>query len=283
MTNDKAPTLAPPKPEDTKVSVQSMVDGARSGLSEAGDIAVFSVKTVRELPTLRLYVYEIISQCGVLILASALIIWGMEFVIGTVCGTEANYTLKAIGAPMYTGVFTAYCSLREMAPYMWGYILAAKVGCGLVAEIGSMRIAEEIDAMEVMGIHSRSYLVGTRVVAAWIAMPFLYFVGLAVMYFSQWLVAVVQYGTVSPGGYSLIFWLFQNPLDFGYSLVKVMIMGTIIVFVGCYYGFTAKGGSVGVGINTAKSMMVNMVLIHVIGLLTTQLFWGLSPNAPIAN
>jgi len=54
MTNDKAPTLAPPKPEDTKVSVQSMVDGARSGLSEAGDIAVFSVKTVRELPTLRL-------------------------------------------------------------------------------------------------------------------------------------------------------------------------------------------------------------------------------------
>jgi phospholipid/cholesterol/gamma-HCH transport system permease protein len=283
MTNDTTAPLAPPKAEDTKISVQSMVDGARSGLSEAGDIAVFSVKTIRELPTLRLYVYEIISQCGVLILASALIIWGMEFVIGTVCGTEANYTLKAIGAPMYTGVFTAYCSLREMAPYMWGYILAAKVGCGLVAEIGSMRIAEEIDAMEVMGIHSRSYLVGTRVVAAWIAMPFLYFVGLAVMYFSQWLVAVVQYGTVSPGGYSLIFWLFQNPLDFGYSLVKVMIMGTVIVFVGCYYGFTAKGGSVGVGINTAKSMMVNMVLIHVIGLLTTQLFWGLSPNAPIAN
>jgi len=283
MTNDTRAPLAPPQAEDTRVSMQSMVDGVRSGLSAAGDITVFSVKTVRELPTLRLYVYEIIRQCGVLILASALIIWGMEFVIGTVCGTEANYTLKAIGAPMYTGVFTSYCSLREMAPYMWGYILAAKVGCGLVAEIGSMRIAEEIDAMEVMGIHSRSYLVGTRVVAAWIAMPFLYFVGLAVMYFSQWLVAVVQYGSVSPGGYSLIFWLFQNPLDFGYSLTKVMIMGTVIVFVGCYYGFTARGGSVGVGINTAKSMMVNMVLIHVIGLLTTQLFWGLSPNAPIAN
>jgi len=283
MTKDIRAPLVPPQAEDARVSMQSVADGVRSGLAAAGDITVFSVKTVRELPTLRLYVYEIIRQCGVLILASAMIIWGMEFVIGTVCGTEANYTLKAIGAPMYTGVFTSYCSLRELAPYMWGYILAAKVGCGLVAEIGSMRIAEEIDAMEVMGIHSRSYLVGTRVVAAWIAMPFLYFVGLAVMYFSQWLVAVVQYGSVSPGGYSLIFWLFQNPLDFGYSLAKVMIMGTVIVFVGCYYGFTARGGSVGVGINTAKSMMVNMVLIHVIGLLTTQMFWGLSPNAPIAN
>jgi phospholipid/cholesterol/gamma-HCH transport system permease protein len=283
MSTETPAPLQPPRAEDKNVTAKSLVASFKNGLSEAGAVTVFSAQTLRELPTLRLYTYEILRQCGVLIFASALIIWGMEFVIGTVCGTEANYTLKAIGAPMYTGVFTAYCSLREMAPYMWGYILAAKVGCGLVAEIGSMRIAEEIDAMEVMGIRSRSYLVGTRVVAAWIAMPFLYFVGLAVMYFSQWLVAVVQYGSVSPGGYSLIFWLFQNPLDFTYSLVKVMIMGTVIVFVGCYYGFTAKGGPVGVGINTAKSMMVNMVLIHVIGLLTTQLFWGLSPNAPIAN
>jgi phospholipid/cholesterol/gamma-HCH transport system permease protein len=74
-------------------------------------------------------------------------------------------------------VFNAWCSLREMSPYMWGYIFAAKVGCGLVAEIGSMRIADEIDAMEVMGIKSRSYLVGTRVLAVWISIPFLYPVG----------------------------------------------------------------------------------------------------------
>jgi phospholipid/cholesterol/gamma-HCH transport system permease protein len=66
-------------------------------------------------------------------------------------------------------------------------------------------------------------------------------------------------------------------------MIKVMAMGTTIVFVGCFYGYTAKGGSVGVGTNTAKSMMLNMVLIHVIGVLATQLFWGLNPNAPIAN
>ena len=68
-----------------------------------------------------------------------------------------------------------------------------------------------------------------------------------------------------------------------YSLLKVMAMGTTIIFVGCYYGYTARGGSVGVGQNTAKSMMLNMVLIHIVGVLGTQLFWGLAPNAPIAN
>lgn len=275
--------LEPPRPEDTEVTAASMVAKVKQGFSTAGEITRFSAQTIRELPTLRLYGAEVFRQTGVLILSSGLIIWMMMFVMGTVCGTEGNYTLKAIGAPVYTGVFTAYCSLRELAPYMWGYILAAKIGCGLVAEIGSMRIAEEVDAMEVMGIRSRSFLVGSRLVAAWIAMPFLYFVGLGVMFISQWLVVVVAYGTVSPGGYSLVFWLFQNPLDFMFSLTKIMIMGTVIVLVGCYYGYTAKGGPVGVGVNTAKSMMVNMVLIHVIGLLTTQLFWGLSPNAPIAN
>jgi len=277
------PPPPPPKKEDLELSASAFGASIKAAFATAGEITQFSAQTFRELPRVRMYASEIFRQCGILILASGLIIWMMEFVIGTVCGTEANYTLRAIGAPLYSGVFTAYCSLREMAPYMWGYILAAKVGCGLVAEIGSMRIAEEIDAMEVMGIKSRSYLIGTRLVAAWIAMPFLYFVGLGFMYLSQWLVVVFQYGSVSPGGYSLIFWLFQNPMDFAFSLTKVMLMGTTIVLVGTYYGYTAKGGPVGVGINTAKSMMVNMVLIHVIGLLTTQLFWGLSPNAPIAN
>lgn len=169
---------------------------------------------------------------------------------------------------------------------MWGgYILAAKIGCGLVAEIGSMRIAEEVDALEVMGVDSRSYLVGTRVVAAWLSMPFLYAVSLGMMSLGEILVTVYYVGGVSPGGHMYIFWLYQNPLDFLYSMIKGMTMGgTAIVFVACYYGYTVRGGSVEVGKNTARSMVLNMVLIHMIGALGTQLFWGgLSPNAPIGN
>ena len=258
-------------------------DGIKSVLGSVGEIARFSGSVVRSLPDVRKYATEVLHQAGILILSSGLIIWVMQGVMGTECGLEASYTLKQIGAPIYSGVFNAWCSLREMSPYMWGYIFAAKVGCGLVAELGSMRISDEIDAMEVMGIKSRSYLVGTRILAVWIAMPFLYTVGLGVMYVTAYLVTVVNLGGVSPGGYLYIFWLYQNPLDFLYSQIKIMTMGTVITFVGCYYGFNASGGSVGVGRNTAKSMMLNMVLIHIVGVLGTQLFWGLSPNAPIAN
>jgi phospholipid/cholesterol/gamma-HCH transport system permease protein len=272
-----------PQAEDAEITLSGVGARVKAAVNTGGEIVTFAGRTIRGLPDVRNYVSEVFHQAGILILSSGLIIWMMQFVMGSECGLEANYSLKQIGAPLYSGIFNAFCSIREMSPYMWGYIFAAKVGCGLVAEIGSMRISDEIDAMEVMGVKSRSYLVGTRVLAAWLAMPFLYTVGLGVMYISMYLVTVVQLGGVSPGGYSYIFWLYQNPLDFIYSLTKVMAMGTVIVFVGCYYGFNANGGSVGVGRNTAKSMMLNMVLIHVIGLLGTQLFWGLNPNAPIAN
>lgn len=293
-------TLAPERPDSANDRSAEVADSLRkaqgkaqpkttprqavvSGFATAGDIMRFSGGVIRSFRDVRLYSTEVLHQAGVLILTSGLIIWAMQGVMGTVCGLEASYTLKQIGAPLYSGIFNAFCSLREMSPYMWGYIFAAKVGCGLVAELGSMRISDEIDALEVMGIKSKAYLVGTRVLAAWIAIPFLYTVGLAVMYVTMYLVTVVQLGGVSPGGYLYIFWLYQNPLDFLYSQIKVMSYGTAIVFVGCYYGFNASGGSVGVGKATAKSMMINMVLIHVLGVLTTQLFWGLSPNAPIAN
>lgn len=271
------------QPQGTTIGPATVLDRASSMLRTFGDIIRFSGSTIRSMPGLRSYLPEVARQTAILVLSSGLIIWFMEFVMGSECGLEASYTLKQLGAPLYSGVFAAYCGLRELAPYMWGYILAAKVGCGLVAEIGSMKISEEVDAMEVMGINSRTYLVASRVVAAWIAMPFLYFVGLGILDLAEHLVVVNQLGGVSPGGYSFTFWLYQSPIDLLFSLSKVMAIGTVIVFVGCFYGMTADGGPVGVGKNTAKSMMLNMVLIHVIGLLGTQLFWGLSPNAPIAN
>ena len=262
---------------------QALGKSVHGGFVTAGDIVRFSRETIGSFRDVRLYGSEVLHQAGILILSSGLIIWAMQGVMGTICGLEASYTLKQIGAPLYSGIFNAFCGLREMSPYMWGYIFAAKVGCGLVAELGSMRISDEIDALEVMGIKSKAYLVGTRILAAWIAIPFLYTVGLAIMYVTMYLVTVVQLGGVSPGGYLYIFWLYQNPLDLLFSQIKVLSYGTTIVFVGCYFGFNASGGPVGVGKATAKSMMINMVLIHVLGVMTTQLFWGLSPNAPIAN
>ena len=83
-----------------------------------------------------------------------------------------------------------------------------------------------------------------------------------------------QVGTSPPAATSLIFWQFQNPPDLLFSIIKAMSMATVIVLVGCYYGYNASGGPVGVGMATAKSMVVNLVSVHMIGMLGTQMFWG---------
>ena len=210
-------------------------------------------------------------------------IWGLVFIIGLQCGIEGAYLLRAQGAPQYSGVFSAWCDLRELVPLCFGYMMAAKVGTGIVAELGSMRISEEIDALEVMGISGVTFLCATRLLASWLVLPFIYLGGIGWGFLASYLAVVQQVGGVSPGGYSLIFWEFQNPGDLLYSIIKAMTMATVIVLVGCYYGFTASGGPVGVGVATAKSMVVNIVSVHFVGMLGTQLFWGANPRAPIGG
>ena len=238
-----------------------------------------------EIFTLKVFRFfgEALRQAGLLILSSTLVIWGLIFIIGLQCGIEGAYFNRSVGSPAYAGVFAAWCDLRELVPYAFGYMMAAKVGTGIVAELGSMRISDEIDALEVMGISSMTFLCATRLLAAWLVLPFMYLAGIGAGFFASYLAVVEQIGEVSSGGYSLIFWMFQNPPDLLYSVIKAMAMATVIVLVGCYYGYTASGGPVGVGTATAKSMVLNIVLVHLIGMLGTQLFWGANPRAPIGG
>jgi phospholipid/cholesterol/gamma-HCH transport system permease protein len=226
---------------------------------------------------------EALRQAGILIIGSTMVIWGLVFVTGLECGIEGAYFSRATGAPAYAGVFAAWCDLRELVPYAFGYMMSAKVGTGIVAELGSMRISDEIDALEVMGIDSVLFLCATRLLASWITLPFMYMAAVGAGFFASYLAVVKQIGDVSQGGYFLIFWMFQNPPDLAYSVVKAMVMATAIVLVGCYYGYNASGGPVGVGRATARSMVLNVVLVHLIGMLGTQVFWGANPRAPIGG
>jgi phospholipid/cholesterol/gamma-HCH transport system permease protein len=257
----------------------------RDWLSSLGEIAKFCGKTMGLVYSGRVLQFfgEALRQAGILILGSALVIWGFVFLTGLQCGIEGAYLLRGQGAPAYAGVFTAWCDLRELMPYAFGYMMAAKVGTGIVAELGAMRISDEIDALEVMGVPPMTFLAGTRLLGAWITLPLIYLGGIAVMYFASYLAVVKQIGDTSSGGYFLIFWMFQNPPDLLFSLVKGMVMATAIVLVGCYYGYTASGGPVGVGRATAKSMVLNLVLVHVIGMMGTLVFWGANPRAPIGG
>jgi phospholipid/cholesterol/gamma-HCH transport system permease protein len=250
-----------------------------------GEIVKFCARVVVEVFGGRVFRFfgEALRQAGVLILSSTLVIWGLIFIIGLQCGIEGAYFNRAVGAPAYAGVFAAWCDLRELVPYAFGYMMAAKVGTGIVAELGSMRISDEIDALEVMGISSMTFLCATRLLAAWMVLPFMYLAGVGAGFFASYLAVVEQIGEVSSGGYFLIFWMFQNPPDLLYSLIKGMSMATVIVLVGCYYGYNAGGGPVGVGTATAKSMVLNIVLVHLVGMLGTQVFWGANPRAPIGG
>jgi phospholipid/cholesterol/gamma-HCH transport system permease protein len=257
----------------------------RDLIATFGELFKFCLKIVGQVYGLRVFRFfgEALRQSGILILSSTLVIWGLVFIIGLQCGIEGAYFNRSVGAPAYAGVFSAWCDLRELVPYAFGYMMAAKVGTGIVAELGSMRISDEIDALEVMGIDSVTFLCATRLLAAWLVLPFVYLAAIGAGFFASYLAVVQQIGEVSSGGFFLIFWMFQNPPDLLYSLIKAMVMATFIVLVGCYYGYNASGGPVGVGTATAKSMVLNLVLVHLIGMLGTQVFWGANPRAPIGG
>ncbi|MCA1680440.1 MAG: ABC transporter permease [Actinobacteria bacterium] len=257
----------------------------RDWIANFGEIAKFAARVLRDVYGLRVFRFfgEGLRQAGVLILSSTIVIWGLVFIIGLQCGIEGAYFNRSVGAPAYAGVFAAWCDLRELVPYAFGYMMAAKVGTGIVAELGSMRISDEIDALEVMGIDSMTFLCATKLLAAWLVLPFMYIASVGAGFFASYLAVVQQIGEVSSGGFFLIFWMFQNPPDLIYSVIKGMTMATVIVLVGCYYGYNAGGGPVGVGTATAKSMVLNIVLVHLIGMLGTQLFWGANPRAPIGG
>ncbi len=258
----------------------------REWLASTGEIARFGANVIRDVWGLRVFRFfgEALRQAGILILGSSVVIWSLVFITGLgTCGIEAAYFNQATGTPAYAGVFAAWCNLREAVPYVFGYMMAAKVGTGIVAELGAMRISDEIDALEVMGINSMTFLCATRLLAAWIVLPFMFLVAIGVAYLASYIAVVDQIGFVSSGGYLLIFWQFQNAPDLLYSLIKGMFMATAIVLVACYYGYTASGGPVGVGTATAKSMVLNLVVVNLIGMLGTQIFWGANPRAPVGG
>ena len=257
----------------------------RDWFTNFGEIAKFAGRILGEVYGLKVFRFfgEALRQAGILIVSSTIVIWGLVFIIGLQCGIEGAYFNRSVGAPAYAGVFAAWCDLRELVPYAFGYMMSAKVGTGIVAELGSMRISDEIDALEVMGFDSLRFLCATRLLAAWMVLAFMYVAAVGAGFLASYLAVVVQIGEVSPGGYSLIFWQFQNPPDLLFSSIKAMFMATAIVLVGCYYGYNASGGPVGVGTATAKSMVLNIVLVHLIGMLGTQVFWGANPRAPIGG
>ena len=184
--------------------MEGLLATPRGWLEAFGELVKFTSRIVREVLGLRVLRFfgEALRQSGILIVSSTLVIWGLVFIIGLECGVEGAYFDRANGVPAYAGVFSAWCDLRELVPYGFGYMMAAKVGTGIVAELGSMRISDEIDALEVMGISGMTFLCATRLLAAWLVLPFVYICSIGAGFLASTSSSCSRSGTSPPGGSS---------------------------------------------------------------------------------
>ena len=247
-----------------------------------GEIILFAVRAVAGFPRALRYSSEIWWYAAFLAVSSTPVALVMTYFTGSECSVEAFYSLHQLGgAESLAGVFNALCDTREITPLFYGFAIGAKVGCGLVAELGTMRVNEEIDALETMGVPPIPFLVSTRMIAALMVLPLMYVLALAVSYLGSYLVQRFQIGIISDGVYASYFWRYSNLGDLLDSLIKAVVFAFLIICVGVYYGYNVTGGAVGIGRAVAKTMAVSLLLTTVVNAILTNIFWGHTPNLPI--
>ncbi|MBV9525599.1 MAG: ABC transporter permease [Candidatus Dormibacteraeota bacterium] len=257
--------------------------GVRGRVETLGKIVNFAAGAIAHIPQSTRYMREVWWYAAFLAIGSTPVALVLTYFTGSECSVEAYYSLSQIGAQSLAGVFNAICDTREITPLFFGFAIGAKVGCGLVAELGTMRVNEEIDALEVMGIPSKIYLVSTRMLACFIVLPFMYLLSLGISYVGSYVVQMFQVpsGTISSGVYGDYFYRFINVEDLAFSMIKAVVFAFLIVCVAVYYGYNVTGGAVGIGKAVAKTMAVSLVVTVVVNALLTQVMWGNNPNLPI--
>jgi phospholipid/cholesterol/gamma-HCH transport system permease protein len=250
-------------------------------LGELGEITVFFVRALWGIRHVHRHFEEFIRFAAYVALSTLPVVVVINYFMGSECGLESWYSLKIIGVQDLGGVFDAFCDLRECTPIYFGFAIGAKVGCGLAAELGTMRISQEIDALKTLGINTIDYLVSTRVLACLLVLPLLHVAALAASFVASFVVQILQIQALSRGIYLDYFWRFMNPLDLVYSLVKAMSFALCTIACGIYYGYNVTGGSDGVGRAAAKTTGISMIFVIIFNSIFTQVFWGVNPHTPV--
>ena len=210
------------------------------------------------------------------------VIFSMSFFTGTEVGLQGFKGLEQIGAQSFTGLVGAFANTREVTPLIAGIAFAAQVGAGFTAELGAMRISDEIDALEVMSVPTFTYLVCTRVVAAAICILPLYLFSLFASFLATELISTRYFG-MSPGQYEHYFRLYLPTIDIVYSTIKAVVFAVAVSLIHCYYGYYAKGGPAGVGVAVGRAIRLSIVAVVLLNLLMSLLFWGGGNTVKIAG
>jgi phospholipid/cholesterol/gamma-HCH transport system permease protein len=246
---------------------------------------VWAPRTIRRYlkETLRLLTEVCFGTGGLAVIGGTLgVMIGMTMFTGLIVGMQGYAALNQLGTAALTGFISAYFNTREVAPLAAGLALSATVGCGFTAQLGAMRISEEIDALEVMAIPSMPYLVTTRVLAGIAAVIPLYAVGLLSSYLASRQITVWLYGQ-SAGTYDHYFTLFLPPEDVLWSFLKVIVFSALVILSHCYYGYTAQGGPAGVGVAVGRAVRTSIVLISVLDFFLSLAVWGATTTVRISG
>jgi phospholipid/cholesterol/gamma-HCH transport system permease protein len=245
-------------------------------LLELGRQSRFFANSFQHIPlTIRRYRQEIVRLLAEVSLGTgALAVIGGTVVIvgfltaavGYEVGQQGTNTLGNVGVEALAGFVSAFVNTREAVPVITGIALTATVGAGFTAQLGAMRVNEEIDALEAIAIPPIPYLVTTRIIAGFLAVIPLYSLALVMAYTATRVVTIYLAGQ-SPGTYSHYFNVFLVPGDVLWSLVKVMVMAVAIVTIHCYYGFNSTGGPAGVGEAVGRAVRASLITVMFIDLL----------------
>jgi phospholipid/cholesterol/gamma-HCH transport system permease protein len=259
----------------------------RDGWNRIGVQAQFYGRTVRSLgDALVHYRTEIATQVAQMSLgAGALAVVGGTIVIvafltmsaGALIAVQGYNTLAGVGVEALTGFTSAYLNVRIIGPLTTGIGLAATIGAGATAQLGAMRIAEEIDALEVMGVRSIAYLASTRLLAGVIVVIPLYCIAVLMSFLAARVGTTAIYGQ-STGVYDHYFRTFLNPVDLVWSFIQAVAMAFAVMVIHTYYGFTASGGPAGVGEAVGRAVRASLIVVVFVTLVISLSVYGQSGN-----
>lgn len=258
-------------------AIFKVIDLIKSFLLEMGELSYFAGRFFRESFRRPFEFKEFLRQCYYMGNRSLLLVAVTGFIIGLVFTLQSRPTLLEFGAVSWMPSMVSISIIREIGPIITALICAGRIGSGIGAELGSMRVTEQIDAMEVSGTNPFKYLVVTRIMATTLMLPILVFFGDAIALFGSYLVENVK-GNVS---FLLYFNLVFNSLDFGDLMpatIKSFFFGFAIGLVGCFKGYYCKKGTAGVGVAANSAVVYTSMLLFVIDFIAvfiTDIFYDL--------
>ncbi|WP_235568164.1 ABC transporter permease [Mycobacterium sp. Root135] len=240
--------------------------------------SVTDVFTRYRTELLRLVASMSLGSGALAVVGGAVVIIGfLTLSAGAVLAVQGYNSLSGIGVEALTGFISAYVNVRIAAPLVAGIGLAATIGAGATAQLGAMRINDEIDALEVMGIKSIAYLASTRLIAGIIVVIPLYCVAVVMSFVSARFATTAIYGQ-STGVYDHYFGTFLNWTDLVWSFLQAILMALVVMLVHTYYGFTASGGPAGVGEAVGRAVRTSLICVVLVTLFLSLAIYGQSGN-----